>query len=66
MPDFHEPDNQPAKVDKLQFYKDELLREGIIMDGYENSRIQARLDRLVTPVKSQWNRPREVKATRGK
>lgn len=60
MPDFHEPDNQPTKVDRLQFYKDELLREGIIKD-IENQRIQARLDRLVTPVKSQWNRPREVK-----
>jgi len=62
MPDFHEPDNQPTKAERLQFYKDELQREGIIKDGAENQRIQARLDRLVTPVKSQWNRPREVKS----
>jgi hypothetical protein len=64
MPDFHEPDNQPTKVDRLQYYKDELLREGIIKD-IENQRIQARLDRLVTPG-PQWNRPKEVKATRTK
>jgi hypothetical protein len=63
VPDFHEPDNQPTKAERLQFYKDELFREGIIKD-VENQRIQARLDRLVKPVKSQWNRPREVKATR--
>jgi hypothetical protein len=60
MSDFHEPDNQPTKADRLQFYKDELLREGIIKD-VENQRIQSRLDRLVKPVKSQWNRPREVR-----
>lgn len=60
MPDFHEPQHEPTKAERLQFYKDELFREGLII-GTENQRIQARLDRLVTPVKSQWNRPREVK-----
>lgn len=65
MPDFHEPQHEQTKAERLQFYKDELFREGMII-GAENQRIQARLDRLVTPVKSQWNRPREVKATRGK
>lgn len=65
MPDFHETDPQPTKVDRLQFYKDQLHAAGIIKD-IENQRIQARLDRLAVPVKSQWNRPREVKATRSK
>jgi predicted HAD superfamily phosphohydrolase YqeG len=60
MPDFHEPDSQPTKVDRLQYYKDELLKAGIITNT-QNQRIQARLDRLAVPVKSQWNRPREVK-----
>ena len=60
MPDFHEPDSQPTKADRLQYYKDELLREGIIKDT-ENQRIQARLDRLAVPVKSQWNRPKHVR-----
>lgn len=61
MPDFHEPDTQPTKVDRLQYYKDELLKAGIITNT-DNQRIQPRLDRLVTPVKSQWNRPREVRS----
>jgi transcriptional regulator of heat shock response len=64
MSDFADPETQtssgkPSPAD-LQFYKDELFRVGLIKDT-ENQRIQARLDRLVNPVKSQWNRPREVK-----
>jgi hypothetical protein len=68
MPDFADPETQTSSgkvsTERLQHYKDELQRHGIIKDGAENQRIQARLDRLVTPVKSQWNRPKEVKATR--
>ena len=70
MPDFADPDTQTSSgkpsTERLQHYKDELQRHGIIKDGAENQRIQSRLDRLVTPVKSQWNRPKEVKATRTK
>ena len=61
MPDFHEPQSEPTKAVRLQYYKDQLHAAGIIKD-IENQRIQARLDRLHTPVKSQWNRPKEVKS----
>lgn len=59
MPDFHEPQNEPTKAVRLQYYKDELFKAGLII-GAENQRIQARLDRLHTPG-PQWNRPKEVR-----
>ena len=60
MPDFHEPQSEPTKAVRLQYYKDQLHAAGIIKDT-ENNRIQARLDRLLTP-RPQWNRPKEVKS----